>query len=138
MPASAYPAVSVSIKTMAIRILLADDHELVRKGIKALFESVPDWQVCGEAANGKEAVEKTLELKPDLILMDISMPVMNGIEATKQIRRSQPSAKIVMLTMHDSPQIAEQAKQAGASACLVKTGSLEDLRNTIATVLKQS
>lgn len=129
---------SVSIKAMAIRILLADDHELVRKGIKALFEGVPDWQVCGEAANGKEAVEKALELGPDLILMDLSMPVMNGIEATRQIRHSRPSAKIVMLTMHDSPQIADQAKQAGASACLVKTGSLEDLRNTIATVLKWS
>jgi two-component system, NarL family, nitrate/nitrite response regulator NarL len=121
---------------MPIQILLADDHELVRKGIRALFDGIPEWQVRGEAANGKEAVEKALELKPDLILMDISMPIMNGIEAARQIRRFQPTAKIIILTMHDSPQIAEQARHAGASACLVKTGSLEDLRNTIATVLK--
>jgi two-component system, NarL family, nitrate/nitrite response regulator NarL len=137
--ASAYPAVFGFAKgLMAIRILLTDDHELVRKGIKALFGGVSDWEVCGEAANGKEAVEKAIELKPDLILMDISMPVMNGIEATRLIRRAQPLVRIVMLTMHDSPQIAEQARNAGANACLVKTGSLEDLRHTIAAVLKEA
>jgi DNA-binding NarL/FixJ family response regulator len=120
---------------MPIRVLLVDDHELVRKGIKALFNG-SDWQICGEAANGKEAVEKAVKLNPDLILMDISMPVMNGIEATKQIRNLRPNAKIVMLTMHDSPQIAEQTKQAGADACLVKSGGVEDLLRSVSAVMK--
>lgn len=121
---------------MPIRVLLVDDHELVRKGIKALFNGSSDWHICGEAANGKEAVEKAVNLNPDLILMDISMPVMNGIEATKQIRKLRPHAKIVMLTMHDSPQIAAQTKQAGADACLVKSGGVEELLHSVSAIMK--
>jgi DNA-binding NarL/FixJ family response regulator len=121
-----------------IRILLVDDHEMMRKGIRSLLKDERGWEVCCEAADGKEAIQNALEAKPDLILMDISMPTMNGIEATRQIRRSLPHAKIIILTMHDSPQIAEQARSAGANACLLKSDSPEHLRRTIATVLKET
>ena len=113
-----------------------DDHEVVRKGIKYLLEGQSGWTTCGEAGNGQEAIEKVLELKPDLVLMDISMPIMNGIEATKQIHRLSPSTKIVILSMHDSAQIAEQVKQSGANAYLIKSSSAEKLRATIAEVLQ--
>jgi DNA-binding NarL/FixJ family response regulator len=122
---------------METRILLVDDHEIVRKGIRELLRVRSDWNVCGEAANGKEAIEKLLSLQPDLVVMDISMPIMNGIEAAKQIRRLAPSTKIVILSMHDSPQIEEQAKHAGADAFLVKSGAVESLVATINILLRE-
>jgi DNA-binding NarL/FixJ family response regulator len=121
-----------------IRILFVGDHELVRKGIRSLLSVVPEWQVCAEAADGKEAIAKAVECKPDVVLMVISMPQMNGIEAARQIRSKLPSVKIVMLTMHDSTQISEQAVRAGANACVMKTASPEDLLQTITRVLQQT
>lgn len=118
--------------------MLVDDHELVRKGIKTLLSEFSDWEICGEAGNGKEAVEKVLALEPDLVLMDISMPVMNGIEATKQIRRLSPKVKIIIVSMHDSPQISIQATQAGAHGFFVKSGSSQDLKQMIRKVLTNS
>jgi DNA-binding NarL/FixJ family response regulator len=115
------------------RILLVDDHEILRKGIRHLLS--PAWKICGEASNGQEAVQKAVELCPDLVLMDISMPVMNGIEATREIRRLGLSSKIVILTMHDSAEIVKRAKEAGANECLVKACGSEKLLKTIATVL---
>jgi two-component system nitrate/nitrite response regulator NarL len=82
-----------------------------------------------------EAIQKALELKPDLVLMDISMPNMNGIEATKQIRKQAPDTKIILLSMHDSPQIAQQGKQAGANAYVVKSSSTVELQKTIKSVM---
>jgi DNA-binding NarL/FixJ family response regulator len=120
---------------MAVRILLADDFEIVRRGIRSLLDGPPGWEICGEAANGQEAVEKTLELKPDLVVLDVSMPVMNGIEAARQIRSLAPATKIVIFSMHNSPQIIEQAKEAGADACLAKGTAAQDLRKTIAALL---
>lgn len=117
---------------MAARILLVDDHALVREGIKQLLV---DYSVCGEASDGLEAIQKVLELKPDLVLMDISMPNMNGIEATKQIRKQAPEIKIILLSMHDSVQIAEQGKQAGADAYVVKASSAAELQKTIKSVM---
>jgi DNA-binding NarL/FixJ family response regulator len=115
------------------KILLVDDHEIVRKGIRVTLEG--HWQICGEAANGEEAVEKALQLKPDLILMDVSMPRVNGIEATKRIRKLSLPAKIIIFSMHDSREIAKQAKEAGADACLVKTCPSEELLKSIAILL---
>jgi two-component system response regulator NreC len=115
------------------KILLVDDHAIVRKGIRELLDS--RWEICGEADNGEEAVQKALELKPDLILMDISMPRVNGIEATKRIRKLSLPAKIIILSMHDSGEIAQFAKEAGADACLVKTCVIEDLLTAITTLL---
>lgn len=114
-------------------ILLADDHDIVRRGIRALLADY--WQICGEAANGEEAVRKAQELNPSLILMDVSMPLMSGLEATRRIRKLQPATKIVILSMHDSGEIVRQARAAGADACLAKTCGSEVLLETIATLL---
>jgi DNA-binding NarL/FixJ family response regulator len=118
------------------KILLADDHEVVRRGVRTLLHSPSDWDVCGEAENGQQAVEKALELKPDLVILDISMPVMNGIEAARRIHQSAPTVKIVMFSMHDSPQIAQQAAEAGANACLLKSDAASDLQKVVARLLK--
>lgn len=120
---------------MKARILLVDDHEMVRKGLKAMISETADCEVCGEATNGKEAIERALELHPDVVVMDISMPVMNGLEAAMQIRQLTPAAKIIVLTMHDSPQVAHAVIRAGAHAYLTKTQGAEELCSEIAQLL---
>jgi DNA-binding NarL/FixJ family response regulator len=117
------------------KILLVDDHEVVRRGVKTLLTGINGWDICGEAQNGEEAVQKVLDLKPDLVILDISMPVMNGFEAARQIRRLAPDTKIVIFSMHDSAQIAQQAKEAGAHACLVKAAAASELHKTISSLL---
>lgn len=121
---------------MAFKILLVDDHEVVRRGVRNLLDGPADWEVCGEAENGQQAIDKTVELKPDLIILDVSMPVMNGIEAARRIHLFAPGVKIVIFSMHDSPQIAQQAIEAGASACLLKSEAASDLEAVIAGLLK--
>lgn len=117
--------------------MIVDDHEIVRSGLRRLVEARSGWEVCGEAGNGEEAIEKALALKPDLILMDISMPVMSGIEATHQIHRRSPATKIVIVSLHDNEVIAAQAKHAGADAYIVKASPSEIVLKTIADVLRQ-
>jgi DNA-binding NarL/FixJ family response regulator len=117
-----------------IKILLVEDHEIVRKGLYDLIVEHPGWKVCGEAGNGKEAIEKTLTLNPDLVVMDLLMPVMNGIEATKQIRKLCPTTKVVMVSMYDSQQAA--AEKAGANAYVGKSRTWADLHDAIAAVLE--
>ena len=119
---------------MSLRILLVDDHEVVRKGLAMLLLECPGYDVCGEAANGEDGVKRVLELKPDLVLLDVSMPKMNGIEATKLIRKVSPDTKIVILSMHDSGHFAQEAKLAGAHGFLTKACPLDELRSVIADV----
>jgi DNA-binding NarL/FixJ family response regulator len=109
------------------RILLADDHELVRRGIRDLFSNNPRWDICGEATNGREAIEKVLEMKPDLAILDITMPELNGIEAAREISRIAPRAKIIILSMHEGLQLELAARQAGADAVIVKRSVAESL-----------
>lgn len=103
-----------------LRILVADDHQVVRTGLRTLLESKAGWQVCAEAANGREAVEKASELHPDVAVLDIGMPLMNGVEATRQIRKVSPGTEILILTMHDSEHMIQGVMDAGARGYILK------------------
>ena len=116
---------------MPLRILVADDHQVVRTGLRALLESKTGWQVCGEACNGREAVEKASQLKPDVAVLDIGMPLLNGVEATRQIRKLSPQTEILILTMHDSEQLVQEVLGAGAHGYILKDDAD---RNLVAAV----
>jgi DNA-binding NarL/FixJ family response regulator len=105
---------------MKCRILVADDHAVVRAGLRALLESRPGWEVSAEAANGREAVEMADKLKPDVAVLDIGMPILNGVEATRQIRRISPETEVLILTMHESEEMVHKVRDAGALGYLVK------------------
>jgi two-component system response regulator NreC len=115
-----------------LRILLADDHGLVRRGARALLQARPGWRVVGEAANGREAVEKATKLKPDVAIVDISMPELDGIEVVRQIREAVPDTKVLVLTMHESDQMVRRALDAGARGYLLKS----DLTDCLAKAVK--
>src|SRR5437879_13809126 len=104
---------------MPVRILIADDHQVVRTGLRALLESKSGWQVCAEAANGREAVEKAGQLKPDVAVLDIGMPLLNGVEATRQIRKLSPQTEVLILTMHDSEVLVQEVLEAGATGYIL-------------------
>jgi len=105
---------------MPLRILVADDHSVVRTGLRTLLESEEGWEVCAEATNGREAVEKARELKPDVAVLDIGMPLVNGIEATRQMKKVSPETEILILTMHDSESLIEEVLGAGARGYILK------------------
>jgi DNA-binding NarL/FixJ family response regulator len=105
---------------MPLRILVADDHHVVRTGLRTLLETKRGWQVCAEAANGREAVEKAGKLKPDVAVLDIGMPLLNGIEATRQIRKVSPQTEVLILTMHDSEVMIQGVLEAGARGYILK------------------
>jgi len=105
----------------SLRILLADDHELVRQGLRTLIEGQSGWQVCGEATTGREAVAKTRELKPDIVVMDFTMPELNGMEATRQIRAALPRTQVLILTMHESEELVREVLAAGARGYVLKS-----------------
>ena len=104
-----------------LRILVADDHELVRHGIRGILRARRGWRVIGEAGNGQEAVEKTDKLKPDVAILDVSMPDLDGLQATRKIRAASPNTKVVVLTMHESDQMVHQVLDAGALGYVLKS-----------------
>jgi DNA-binding NarL/FixJ family response regulator len=120
--------------TGAYRILLVDDHDVVRRGLRIILESKPGFEVCGEARTGREAVAMSQELKPDVIVMDVSMPELNGLDATLQIRKIIPNAKVVIITQHDSEELVRQVANIGARACILKTDSERDLVGAVTAV----
>ena len=117
-----------------LRILIADDHALVRQGLRSVLEAQPGWSVCGEAENGRQAVKLGLELKPDVFLLDVTMPELNGLDATKQICRNRPDAAILILTMHESDQLCADAIHAGARGCVLKSDSPRQLLAAVEAV----
>ena len=106
-----------------LRILIADDHPSVRILLRSILESVPDWVVCGEASNGALAVTMADNLHPDVIVMDLMMPECNGLEATRQVLRTDHHVRIILTTLQDYPSFSEQARNAGACGCFFKTES---------------
>ena len=120
----------------AVRIVLVDDHRLVRAGIRALLQQMDGIEVIGEAADGREGVEVTERLRPDVVLMDISMKGLNGIDATAQLRRRNSEVKIIMLSMHAAEEQVARALHAGANGYVVKDGAIEELETAIETALR--
>jgi DNA-binding NarL/FixJ family response regulator len=118
----------------SFRILVADDHELVRRGIRVLLENHPGWEVSAEAKDGREAVERANELKPDLVLMDIGMPNLNGIDAARQILADSPATHILILTMHYSQQVVQEVLAVGARGFLLKSDAGRDLVSAVEAV----
>ena len=112
---------------MGIKILLVDDHEIVRYGLRSLIEEQRDMEVVGDAENGRTAVDLTHQLKPDVVIMDISMPDMNGFEATRRIRKKNPNTKIIVLSMHHKRQFVIDMLKAGVSGYILKTKVHDDL-----------
>lgn len=117
-----------------MRILLVDDHPVVRHGLKTILEGRQGWQVIGEASDGLEAVEKADSLNPDVMVLDITMPTMNGLEACRLIRRKSPALEILFVTQHDSPQMMREALDAGAKGYVVKSNAARDLLEAVEAV----
>jgi DNA-binding NarL/FixJ family response regulator len=117
-----------------LRILIADDHALVRQGLRSVLEAQTGWTVCGEAQDGREAVKLGLKLRPDIFLLDVTMPNLNGLDATRQICRALPGTPILILTMHESEELCAEAVQAGASGCVLKSDSPRQLLAAIEAV----
>ncbi|MGM0608101.1 MAG: response regulator [Candidatus Muiribacteriota bacterium] len=121
---------------MTISIFIADDHDIIREGIKITLETQTDnIKVCGEAENGIELLEKGLKLSPHLYIIDVEMPEINGIEATKRIIEKNPEAKIILLSMHDKPNLVEKSLESGAKGYLLKGGATKELVNAVREVL---
>lgn len=116
----------------ALQILVADDHDIVREGLRTLLEAQPGWTVCDEASTGREAVDKAIRHRPDVVVLDFSMPELNGLDATLQIRKAVPDAQVLIITMHDSEQLAREVLKAGARGLLLKT----DVRRHLAPAVQ--
>ena len=110
-----------------LRILLADDHDIVRRGLRELLEEQPGWEVCGEAATGREALEHAIRLRPQVVVLDLMMPELNGLEAARQIRKAVPTTEILVFTMHDSEDLVHEILSAGARGYVLKAGPPEEL-----------
>ena len=120
----------------ALSILIADDHEVVRRGIRNLLEARPEWKIVGEASTGPEAIDKARKLRPDVALLDLSMPDQDGIQAVSDLAAASPATKIMVLTMHDSGEMASRALAAGASAFVLKSDAARDLVRAIQAIAK--
>jgi DNA-binding NarL/FixJ family response regulator len=118
------------------KILIVDDHEIVREGIRNLLrQSRPDWDICGQATNGKEAVAAVETLKPDAVILDITMPVMSGLEAATRIAKSGADSRVLIFTMHESESLGREVREAGAQGFVLKSQAARNLILAIETIL---
>ncbi len=123
---------------MSVRIIIADDHAVVREGIRRILEARPDWEICAEAENGLEAVRLAEELNPDAIIMDVSMPGMNGIEATREIARRKTNIAVLIFTMHESAHVTATANNVGARGLVTKSDAAQNLIRALESILSGS
>ena len=119
---------------MPLRILIVDDHAVVRRGVRSLLESHEGWEVCGEATTGRDAVEQSRRLRPDVVVMDLSLPELNGLDATRQILKDAPDTEVLVLTMHHSEELAREVLQAGARGYVLKADADESLIAAVDTL----
>jgi DNA-binding NarL/FixJ family response regulator len=119
-----------------LRVLLADDHAILREGLKALINVHPDMEVVGEAADGKAACHRTKELRPDVVVMDVSMPNVNGVQATRDVRRQWPNVRVLALTVHEERSYLRELMEAGASGYVLKRSAAEDLVHAVRVVAR--
>lgn len=122
--------------TSPFRVLIADDHELVRRGLRSLLASRPGWDICGEAKDGVEAIEMTKRLEPDLILLDVTMPRLNGLEAARVIRKEVPHTQILILSQHDTEEMSATAREAGARGYVSKSDAADTLFTSMLAILR--
>jgi DNA-binding NarL/FixJ family response regulator len=117
-----------------LRILIADDHDIVRKGVRDVVESHPGWEVCGEAANGQQTLELANREKPDVVILDVSLPIMNGLAVTRRLRQETPDSRILLFTMHDDDETVSGGLAAGARGYILKTDSERHLEAAISAL----
>ncbi|HEY0704319.1 MAG TPA: response regulator transcription factor [Candidatus Acidoferrales bacterium] len=120
-----------------VRIMIADDHDLMRRGVRTLLENHPGWEICGEATTGREAVAKAETLKPDVVIMDISMPDLNGVDAAKRIKKASPDTEVLIFTAHYSDQLIREILEAGVRGYVVKSDSDRDLVIAVESLAKK-
>jgi two-component system, NarL family, nitrate/nitrite response regulator NarL len=120
---------------MPVKIMLVDDHEVVRQGLRTILSVRPEWKICGEAENGKQAVEMALKLQPDVIILDVTMPVMSGLEATQELRKFNLERRVLIFSMHDSKSLVRTLQKAGAGGYVIKSRAARDLIHAIEALL---
>lgn len=120
---------------MSITIVVADDHQIIRQGLRLLFSSQPDMELVGEAENGQQAVDLVEELQPDVTIMDVSMPVLDGFEATRQVKTRHPGVRVIALSMHNDPIFVDGMKSVGADGYVLKDAAFEQLAEAIRIVM---
>jgi DNA-binding NarL/FixJ family response regulator len=118
-----------------LEILVADDHEVMRQGVRGLLEAEPNWRVCAQASDGREAVALATRVAPHVAILDLTMPELNGLEATRQILKVSPATKVLIFTVHDSEQLAREVLAAGAHGYVLKTDAATDLVSAVAALL---
>jgi DNA-binding NarL/FixJ family response regulator len=117
-----------------VRILIADDHPVVRQGLRISLEENPEWEICGEASNGRMAADLARRLKPDVVVMDLSMPELNGLETTRIVREDNPSTEVLIFTLHQSQELLEEVRASGAKGFVLKSDPTETLRMAVAAL----
>jgi DNA-binding NarL/FixJ family response regulator len=120
---------------MAVKILLADDHEVVRQGLRTILKARPDWEIVGEAENGQQAIDAVRDLKPDIVILDITMPVLSGLEAMQAISKRRLATRVLIFTMHDSKSLVKAVRKAGADGYVLKSRAARDLVKAVDALL---